>query len=84
LAVWNLLPVHNSFLLVLAEYGIFGFGLLFALFAVFSKQIKKNNWLFVPVIAALLVSGLFEHFWWTLYAGQMAWWAVWALGLAVL
>jgi O-antigen ligase len=84
LAVWNLLPVHNSFLLVLAEYGIFGFGLLFTLFAVFSKQIKKNNWLFVPVIAALLVSGLFEHFWWTLYAGQMAWWAVWALGLAVL
>lgn len=82
LPVWDYLPIHHSFLLVLAEYGMLGFALLCALHASALRQIKKNNWLFVPVIVVLVVTGLFEHFWWSLYVGQLIWWAVWGLGLA--
>lgn len=64
---WLLQPVHNIFLLVLAETGIVG--LLF-LCLIISKYFKNMSVLKSPsallVIVFVLTSGLFDHYWFTL------------------
>lgn len=68
-------PVHNIFVLVFAETGIIGFGLLVWLLVATVLEIKnqesriKGTCLVLLVIIA--VAGSFDHYWLTLQQGQL-------------
>lgn len=78
-------PVHNVYLLVWSELGIFGL-ILFLVFlaqvlrigsdAIFSSPLKDNQWAFVYSSALLVVIILFffDHYFWTLSFGIMLFW----------
>lgn len=64
---WLLQPVHNIFLLMFAETGIFGIILVFVLFykaAVFA--FRKKLYPFVACLFFVLFTGLTDHYWLTL------------------
>lgn len=65
-------PVHNIYLLVLSETGIFVF-LLFFVFAFLTIKrlwVANNQELFLALLAVLLL-GLFDHYWLTLQQNQI-------------
>lgn len=63
------LPVHNSYLLILAEMGVvFFLGLIIGCVILVCKVVKTNP-LYLSVIATLAVAGLFEHWLWSLFPG---------------
>ncbi|HMV97484.1 MAG TPA: O-antigen ligase family protein [Anaerolineales bacterium] len=68
-------PVHNVPLLVLAELGPIGLGLLLALAFVMTRQIWRSHQSGVIVTSALLaglgVITLFDHYLWSLAPGRM-------------
>ncbi|PIY95631.1 MAG: hypothetical protein COY66_06245 [Candidatus Kerfeldbacteria bacterium CG_4_10_14_0_8_um_filter_42_10] len=84
-------PVHNVYLLVLAELGVFG--VLIFLFLIF--QILKESWLALTnysfddshswflicsvILMAIFILFLFDHYFWTLSSGIMLFW--FSLGL---
>lgn len=69
--IFWLQPVHNIYLLLVSELGVLGVMVL-----IWISKIKKIN--YWPLIAILL-TGLFDHYWVTL--PQNAWLAVLVLGL---
>ncbi|MCX6705356.1 MAG: O-antigen ligase family protein, partial [Candidatus Woesebacteria bacterium] len=65
--LWTLQPVHNVFLLVFSETGIFGLLLTYyLLIRSFQKAILLNNKTFYLALAFILVTGLVDHYWFTL------------------
>lgn len=58
--VWFLQPVHNIFLLELSETGVVGFFFLINLLS------KFENKRFLVIIVFILVTGFFDHYWFTL------------------
>ncbi|MBU1165167.1 O-antigen ligase family protein [Patescibacteria group bacterium] len=80
-------PVHNIFPLVFAELG--GFGFLFFLLLVIlviSNTIMKGHLDNISVIyflafLSLLIISYFDHYLWTLYAGQMLMWLTLAMAV---
>ncbi len=86
---WDYQPVHNIYLLIAAEAGVFG-GLVFLLiiFKFFHSiinyglgKLKENSeLLFVSLsFLALLVIGLFDHYLWSLSFGLLFFWLVFGL-----
>lgn len=73
-------PVHNIFLLILAENGILGF-LLFCAFLFIVSQRVKDKISFLLYLA-ILIFGTFDHFLWTLHQGQILLWLVLAIVVA--
>lgn len=79
---WDYQPVHNIYLLIFCELGIFGlliFGLLiFYLTKIFFASFKKNknNWFLIysTAILGILFLGLWDHYFWTLHFGIMLFW----------
>ena len=69
---WQFQPVHNVYLMVLAELGIIGLA-LFVLIIVF---VLKNRSGYCSLLFVLLLIALFDHYLWTLYFGAMLWWLV--------
>jgi O-antigen ligase len=74
LDVWAYQPVHNVFLLLLAELGVVGFAAF--LFLVFSTNpfahasLKKVGGVFALGLGAtFFLIGLFDHYLWTLWPG---------------
>jgi hypothetical protein len=71
---WSYQPIHNVYLLLLAELGlvgiiVLGFGLL-AMNPFTKRSIKKNGNLFASALAVFLFTiGLFDHYLWTLWPG---------------
>lgn len=58
-------PVHNIFLLIITEIGIFlGLGILFLIFKHFYKFKHINSLLFCFI--AILITGFLDHYWLTL------------------
>jgi hypothetical protein len=56
-------PVHNIFILFVVESGfIFVLGFIFLTFQSIKKLYKKNRLIFV----LFLITGFFDHYWWTL------------------
>jgi len=87
--VWEYQPVHNIFVLVTAETGVFG-GLMFIFFVVeffrasFWKHWRRlvtTSWFTAYSISfiALLLIGLFDHYLWSIASGITLFWLV--LGL---
>jgi len=71
----QLQPVHDTSLLTLAELGIIGL----ALYILVIVLILKNRSRYWPIIICLLIIGLFDHYFRSLYFGLMLWWLVMAL-----
>jgi O-antigen ligase len=82
LPVWDYQPVHNIFLLVLAELGIAGVVVfVFLCFCVFVKTWQQKNYFGLSILLALAVISFFDHYLWTLYFGVMLFWL--GLGLSL-
>lgn len=75
-------PVHNIYILALAEVGLIMFFIWLFCISWIMKKIRQNNEVFLAVNAVLLIAGAFDHFLWSLYAGQMLFWSIFSLGLA--
>jgi len=79
-------PVHNIYLLIYSETGIFGIT-AFILFLVFlikdfivrTKMNKLYHYSFLLIFLSFLFLGLFDHFLWTLQQGRFMFWLVVAL-----
>lgn len=66
LAPWEYQPIHNVYLLVMAECGVIGIVLvLFLMFRAFQKSDFKY------AILAFAIIALFDHYFYTLYAGEV-------------
>jgi O-antigen ligase len=81
LQVWELQPVHNIFLLEMAEIGVL-FSIFHSLLFLFLISfVLKRNRLFLPIILTLLLTGVFDHWGWSLYGGQLLWGVVFGIVL---
>lgn len=61
-------PVHNICLLILTETGLLGLGVfVFVMYKILSKS--KNN-VYAFSIVFVLITGLFDHYWFTLQQNQ--------------
>jgi O-antigen ligase len=70
--IWWLQPVHNIFLLVLAETGITGFLIfLFLIIKAFKNSLEIRNWSLVISLLAILLTGAADHYWLTLQQNQL-------------
>jgi O-antigen ligase len=87
LAPWVLQPVHNIYLLIAVETGIFGLASFLAfIFFIFKrarveiKALADTNKLFLYSLLFIaynfLFIGLFDHFLWDLQQGQLLFWVV--------
>ncbi len=63
------LPVHNSYLLILAEMGVVFFLALITGCVILVWKVVKTNPLYLSVIGTLAIAGLFEHWPWSLFPG---------------
>jgi O-antigen ligase len=64
--LWLLQPVHNIYLLIFSETGVFGLILAYyLLITVLNKSFLFNKPVFLSLIF-ILVTGLFDHYWFTL------------------
>ncbi|HAU66288.1 TPA: hypothetical protein DCW61_03005 [Candidatus Uhrbacteria bacterium] len=72
--VWSYQPVHNTFLLILAELGVVGilfFGyFIFSVNSIAHASVRKSNGIFAIVIGVtFFVIALFDHYLWSLWPG---------------
>ncbi|MEA2065037.1 MAG: O-antigen ligase family protein [Patescibacteria group bacterium] len=74
---WHFQPVHNVYLLVLAELGIIGFLLFFAILisAVRFLNFKKINFTFFTFLSLLIIA-FFDHWLWSLHFGILFFWLI--------
>ena len=64
--LWLLQPVHNIYLLIFSETGVFGLIVAYyLLITVLNRSFLFNKPVFLSVIF-ILVTGLFDHYWFTL------------------
>lgn len=64
---WFLQPVHNVYLLIFAEVGIFGLLFLyFILNKLFNTKNVLNKIEYVLIVVFILTTGMFDHYWFTI------------------
>jgi hypothetical protein len=68
---WDYQPVHNIYLLILAELGIIGF-ILWLIPVLFLT--KKSSFICSLLFIVILAISLFDHYFWTLYFGILLFW----------
>jgi hypothetical protein len=90
---WQFQPVHNVYLLILAEFGILGFVVFFGFLIYVLSQIRKinlkssnnsyiNQVIFIGLLSTFLgflIIMFFDHYLWTIQQGALIFWLV--LGL---
>ena len=65
--IWFLQPVHNIYLLVFSEVGVFGLVLFFFFVSKgILKLFKEENRQVLYTLLFILITGLFDHYWLTL------------------
>jgi len=65
-------PTHNIFLLLLSEVGVVGVILFcYLLFRALKNSKSQNQFLLVPCLIAILLTGMFDHYWLTLQQGEL-------------
>ncbi len=82
-------PIHNIYLLMMAETGILGLVVFLALLAVlFCEKFRawletkdSDPWFALVLVVGTLVFGLVDHFYWDLWSGQLMFWL--ALGILI-
>lgn len=81
--LYLLQPVHNIFLFLLAEFGVFGFvSFLFLLFEILKKSIQRVNILVILISISVIGIGLVDHYLFSLPQGLVMFWVF--LGLIIL
>lgn len=71
-SVWLLQPVHNIYLLIFTEVGILGIGLFYHLiYKLLANNTKTKNTWGVLIIVFVLVTGLFDHYWFTIQQNML-------------
>ncbi|MEA3249922.1 MAG: hypothetical protein U9Q03_06260, partial [Patescibacteria group bacterium] len=86
---WDYQYVHNAPLLVAVETGFFGIiawtvftWLLILVACRTAKREAGPGWIpFLPALAVLAVAGLFDHFVWSSWFGQLMFWLIAALAV---
>ncbi|MFH1745130.1 MAG: O-antigen ligase family protein [bacterium] len=69
-------PVHNVYLLVLAETGLIGFMFfIWILSYIFIKQCRRG-YLQISLLVLILIMFMFDHWWWSLHFGIFLFWFV--------
>lgn len=91
---WYYQPVHNIYLLVLTELGFFGalifYLVIFLVIGQFVRLvlkksiIKPETLVFILALIAILIISLFDHYFWSLYFGQLVFWLILGLNLRLL
>ncbi|MBI5466139.1 MAG: O-antigen ligase family protein, partial [Candidatus Kerfeldbacteria bacterium] len=81
---WRYQPVHNVFLLILTELGVVGLGLFLWLLWVILSPLTTHFSPPVPVasgywLVAIIVTALFDHYWWTIPSMMLLFWLVVAI-----
>jgi O-antigen ligase len=69
---WDYQPVHDIYLLTLAELGIIGLILFIGIIIL----AFKNESIYWPLLLAIIILGFFDHYSRSLYFGVMLWWLV--------
>src|SRR4030042_2019732 len=65
-------PVHNIYLLILAEAGFVGLLILFWLLGLtFRRLLRTSSWQLILALSVVLSLGLFDHYWFTLQQSQL-------------
>lgn len=82
---WDYQPVHNLYLLILAELGMVGLAIFVWLIIKVVRKLKITSqavWplVYSSVVFVVLIIGFFDHYLWTLHFGIMIFWLI--LGLA--
>lgn len=71
---WEFQPVHNLYLLILNENGIFGFlTFLSLIFSILISLFYKNKTL-LPLLSAVLILGFADHYFWDIDSGRWLFW----------
>lgn len=73
--VWSYQPIHNTFLLVMAELGIVGFLVALRVLWLFRADLRKNRFraggiVAVSLLSILFVAGMLDHYFWSLWPGM--------------
>lgn len=64
---WIMQPVHNIFLLVFSEVGVFGLIIVYILLIKLNREaINLDNKIFYIGLVFILITGLTDHYWFTL------------------
>ena len=75
-------PIHNLYLLVWAELGVFGLLLfIYIIVYIILEQKKSKDILWITPFLALVIIGLFDHYLWSLHSGIVLFWMVAALAV---
>lgn len=79
---WTYQPPHNTFVLVFAEIGLFGFLFFIILFfylpwSVLNKNSNNSSGAFVLTLFTCLATLMFfDHWWWNFHFGVLFFWAI--------
>ncbi len=77
---WDYQPIHNTFLLIWSEIGVFGLAFFIFLFIyLFNQGLKFGNASMPVVLIVIILMMTFDHWWWSLHSGFLFLWFV--LGL---
>jgi|GEM_PF-908100 len=67
-------PVHNAFLMVMAELGVVGLITFMGFLLFLVMRIWKKNPMSIGILISFIIIGFFDHFFWTLHSGILIWW----------
>jgi oligosaccharide repeat unit polymerase len=80
---WLVQPVHNIFLLMFNEVGLLGgFGFIGILAFFFSRLVKRKSrfsYILMSIWAVIIVIGMFDHYFVSLYQGNVLLWMYFGL-----
>ena len=76
-------PVHNIFLLVFSESGVFGFVLLLGFIYFSLKRLVNSSYFHIFLISVLqvILLGSFDHYLFTMHQTLLLFWVIFGLGL---
>jgi O-antigen ligase len=69
--VYNIQPIHDIFLLALAEIGLIGIIILIALVRLILRKADKVDVLASSLLLGLIIIGIFDHYLWTSWTGWL-------------
>lgn len=77
---WTFQPVHNTFLLIWAEAGVFAL-LFFLCFIVWTaaESLAVGKVFNLSILLSLVIMMMLDHFWWSLHFGIIFFWLIMAL-----
>ncbi|MFA6421788.1 MAG: O-antigen ligase family protein [Candidatus Buchananbacteria bacterium] len=77
---WSYQPVHNIYLLILAEIGVIGFVLyLLICFLAIIYAIRHKKFIFLGLFVSLLIIGFWDHYLWSGWQGMALFWLCFGL-----